>query len=293
MDKPIRIAALSALLLLLSACATVGTFDRSAAEQLQALTEEEGEFISAMFASPTDISLQSVYGGLPAPLAGFLHPISPQQAGECFIDGNGSDDEDDDGVPQNASFSVDCTFEDGIRTVALEGAMTVQDDDDADPLSGYDVVIENFGFSIVNRNNGNEFVRTFDLLFDLDLVPGPNPSYAVTVDFDYNHIGPIVGAANITFVADWTYVPDDAGTPFAGGTFEIDDTLSFLHNANLYTLQRSSSDLHFDASCLTANKFDDGSVAYVDSLGNSFVLDYTSCGNATGTFSSAPAQAGY
>lgn len=292
MNKLVRLAALSALPLL-AACATVGTFDRSAADRLQTISAESDEFISALLTSPTDISLQSGYGALPAPLANFMTVIAPQQASSCFVDGNSSADDDEDGVPANASFTVDCTFEDGSTTVTLDGSMAVQDDDDSDPLSGYDVTIDNFGFSILNNDNGNEIVRSFDLAFDLDKATGPNPGYSASIQSDYNRTGPIIGAANLTVNSEQTYSPDDGADPFAGGTFTLDDTLTFVHDFTVYTLDRTSVDLHFDAACATSNKFDSGSVAHEDSLGNSLLIEYTACGTATGTFSSGPAQAGF
>ena len=294
MGKPIRLAALCTLPLLLAACATVGSFDQSAANQLQTVAAEGDEFVSALLASPSDISLQSAHDTLPGPLAGFMNVIDPQQGSvECFIDANTSADDDGDTVPLDAFFSVDCQYEDGVRTVTLEGTMTAQDDDDTDPTSGYDVAIIGFSFSIVNNNNGNEFVRTFDMSFDLDKLTGPNPGYTVMIDSDYNRSGPIIGSAGLDFNASQTYQPDDGAAPFAGGIFTLADALTFVHNANVYNLNRESNDLHFEASCTTDNKFDDGIVTYEDSLGSTLVVDYTACGTATATFTSGPAQAGF
>jgi hypothetical protein len=291
MTRLIRIASLCTLPLLLAACATVGVFDQATANRLQTVAAESEEFVSALLASPSDISLQSAHRDLPAPLAGFMSAIDPQQASvDCFIDANTSEDNDGDTIPVDAFFTVDCSYEDGNSTVTLVGTMTAQDDDDSDPLSGYDVSVENFEFRIVNNNNGNEFVRAFDFDFDLDRTAA---GYDLRQRVDFTRSGPLIGTANLTYDASDSYDPDLPAFPFSAGTFDLDDLLTFVHNGSVYTLTRTSSDLHYTNGCVTDSKFDSGTVDYADSAGNSLQVVYTACGTATGTFTSGPAQAGF
>ncbi len=272
-------------LLVLAACSPAQPFNQLAANQLEAIAEDGDELASALFASPSDISMQAADRNLPGPLANFMAMIDPQQASvECFIDANSSADLDGDTVPADTFFSADCTFQDGPDTVTLVGTMTAQDDDN-DPTSGYDITISDFEFRIQTATS--LIVRAADMAFDLDKLPGN--SYSASHIVDYTKIGPIIGTATLSFDGVYGYTPDDAGDPFAAGTLTLDDLLAFTHNANSYSVTRISNDLHFSSACATDNKFDAGTVTYADSGGNTLVVTYTACGTATGTFTPAPA----
>ena len=270
-------------LLLLAACSGPQALTQDVAEQLAGVAEAGDEFLIAMMASPTDFALASEGGvAAAAPLANLFATaeVSPQQTAQCFEETTSSPDADGDDIPASASYTIDCTLTgEGGASLTMSGSLTVEDDDDGDPTSGYQVQVTAFEFRAVS-SNGDVVTLTLDLDFDLD--KGAGNSYMAAFDFDFGISTPN-GSGSIAYAFDHSYTPDDPLNPFAAGTFVLDGTLTFQRNARVYRLTRTSPGLHFSESC-TLTAFDSGTVTHADSLGNTLVITYNSCGDVTATY---------
>ncbi len=143
-----------------------------------------------------------------------------------------SADADGDGVPVNASYTFNCSFADGT----YQGTVSARDDNDSDPLSGFDFCTGTFGESGCTREplnitytySGTSFTLHHILDLNIDWSGG---SYIYTTLFAQNQY--TYGGQNLTWTLEgnnFSYTPDSDGDndPFDAGTYDgqINITLS-------------------------------------------------------------------
>jgi len=90
-------------------------------------------------------------------------------------------DRDNDKIPLQASYSVDCM----VGDTRLKGGIVIKDKDDNDPRSGYTANTDQYELTI-NTGKSNESGIKLDL--DVD-VTWSNPNYAIRYTFNFEIYG--------------------------------------------------------------------------------------------------------
>ncbi len=255
---------------------------RASARNLKQLILDGDEYLVAMFASPSEFkTLDTNQAQVPAPLAALFNAanILPQ-AIDCFSENNPSVDKDDDGVPVNGSYIIDCTVtnDQNGSSLSLSGSSRVQDKDDNDPKSGYNVNTDEFELRAVNSQGQTSYLK-----LDLDVnITKQSSSYSVAYNFNLAAKGFIGLERGITYTYTVTYTPDDENDPFAGGTFNYNGSKNFRGEAGNYTLSAVANNLHYSETC--AIGFNGGSKTYADNKGNVLKFVYDDCGDVSVSF---------
>ena len=253
---------------------------RASARNLKQLILDSDEYLVAMFASPSEFKTLST-SKIPKPLVAQLNAANVlPQAIDCFSENNPSIDKDNDGVPADGFYIIDCTLtnDQNGSSVSLSGSSRVQDTDDDDPKSGYKVDTDEFELRAINSQGQISYLK-----LDLDVyIIKESLSYSVAYNFNLaakDIIGPENG---ITYTYTATYVPDDSNNPFAGGTIVYNGSKNFRGESGSYTLNAVANNLHYTETC--ARGFNGGSKTYTDNKGNILRFVYNSCGNVSISF---------
>jgi len=275
---------------LLTACGNLSLepqpLDRQAAGELAAVAAAGDEMLTALIARPTTFTPHSLArfsgnGLLTDPLRNLTVRLLPRAA-NCFQRFGGAVDADGDGIPASASYLIDCTVSDeqaGV-SLAISGTSGISDDDDGDPLSGYDVTVTDFRLA-VRDSRGPLQLLAFELDYDLDRRLS---GYVLDYSLRLNTAGP-GNEAGLTLLGRPTYTPDDWRDPFAAGTFAFDDSVTLSRNGLAYRVNRTSTALHYAGTCSGA--FDDGGIRYRDGRENAVVVSYQGCDEVTVTYNGA------
>lgn len=265
---------------LLAACGLQPTTDpltKADAQKLKDSLVQSNKYLVAAIASPSGVVTTNSVGGLslPSPVASLIlaSGLDPQ-AINCTASETPpktqQQDLDNDKIPLQASYSVDCT----VGDTRLKGAIVLKDNDDNNPRSGYTVDTDQYELTF-NTGKANESGLKLDL--DVD-VTWSNPSYAVRYNFNFEIYGSD-GRFGTTYAYTVTYIPDDAQTPFAGGTFNYDGSLDFRTATKLYRLSGKATNLKYSNTC--KETFVGGSWSLEDTRGNKLLVVYNACNNVT------------
>lgn len=155
---------------------------------------------------------------LPSPVANVIlaSGLEPQTI-VCRVDEDPpkaqQQDLDNDKIPLRASSQVNCKEGD----TQFKGGIVLRDKNDNDPKSGYTLDTNQYELTF-NTGKSNESGLKLDL--DVD-VTWSNPNYAVRYNFNFEIYGSD-GRFGTTYAYTATYAPDNAQTPFAGGTFNYE-----------------------------------------------------------------------
>lgn len=276
--------------LLLAACGMSGDgrVDQVEANTLGALATSSNGYLAANLNDPTGFGtagLQTTASGraLPRPIANLLglasDGLSAQQASAtCVEEVSTGNDVDGDTIPDSASYSIDCTFEENGATATVSGSASATDKDDNDPDSGYTIEVTDFRASWTGPG-GNTWSMTMSQSFDLDRTNG---DYAIAYAFDLSGDAP-GESGSIDRDVDVVYTPDDALDPFAAGTFDATGTLTLRAGGDVFSfVEETTPTLHYDATC--ADEVDAGSARYSDNRGNTVTVEIASCGTYTVTW---------
>ncbi len=283
----IRQSLLSLVLLgligLLAACGeqpTTEPLTRSDAQNLKESLVKSNKYLLAAIASPSGVVTTNTVGGLslPSPVANLIMASGLEpQAINCTASETPpraqQQDLDNDKIPLQASYQVDCT----VGTTRLKGAVRLRDKDDNNPKSGYTVDTDQYELTF---NTGTASESGIKLDLDVD-VTWNNPNYAVRYNFNFE-IYDSNGRFGTTYVYTATYAPDDAQVPFAAGTFNYEGSLDFRTKGKLYRLTGKTQDLKYSNTC--KETFVGGSFSLEDTRGNKLVVVYNACNNVSITY---------
>ncbi len=281
--RPLSNTLVLVLVSLLAACGQQPTTDpltKSDAQKLKESLVQSNKYLVATIASPSGVVTTSRVGGqnLPSPVANVIlaSGLEPQS-----IDCTASEtppraqqqDLDNDKIPLQASYQVNCS----VGDTRLKGSIVLKDKNDNDPKSGYTVDTDQYELTF-NTGKPNESGLKLDL--DVD-VTWSNPNYAVRYNFNFEIYGSD-GRFGTTYAYTATYAPDNAQSPFAGGTFNYEGTLDFRTTTKLYRLTGRSTGLKYSNSC--KETFVGGSWRLEDTRGNTLQVVYNACNNVTVTY---------
>lgn len=268
---------------LLAACGQQPTTDplsRADAQKLRDSLVQSNKYLVAAITSPSGVVTTNSVGGLslPSPVANLIlaSGLEPQ-AITCTASETPpkaqQQDLDNDKIPLQASYAVDCT----VGDTRLKGGIVIKDKNDNDPRSGYTVDTNQYELTF-NTGKANESGIKLDL--DVDST-WSNPNYAVRYNFNFEIYGSD-GRFGTTYAYTATYLPDDAQTPFAAGTFNYDGSLDFRTATRLYRLSGKATALKFSSTC--KETFVGGSWSLEDTRGNKLLVVYNACNNVTVTY---------
>ena len=269
---------------LLAACGglqpTTEPLSRADAQKLRDSLLQSNKYLVAAIAHPSGVVTTSSVGGLnlPTPVANLIlaSGLDPQ-AINCTASETPpraqQQDLDNDKIPLQASYAVDCT----VGDTRLKGGIVIKDKNDNDPRSGYTVNTDQYELTF-NTGKFNESGIKLDL--DVD-VTWSNPDYAVRYNFNFDIYGSD-GRFGTTYAYTATYVPDNAQTPFTAGTLNYDGSLDFRTATRLYRLSGKATALKFSNTC--KETFVGGSWSLEDTRGNKLLVVYNACNNVTVTY---------
>ncbi|WP_240637067.1 hypothetical protein [Meiothermus hypogaeus] len=268
---------------LLVACGQQPTTDplsKADAQKLKDSLVQSNKYLVAAIASPSGVVTTNTAGGLslPSPVANLILASGlPPQSINCTASETPpkaqQQDLDNDKIPLQATYRVDCT----VGDTRLRGGIVLRDKDDNNPASGYTIDTDQYELTL-NTGKSNESGVKLDL--DLD-VTWNNPNYAVRYNFNFEIYGSD-GRFGTTYAYTATYVPDNAQTPFAAGTFNYEGSLDFRTATKLYRLTGKATDLKFSNTC--KETFVGGSWNLEDTRGNKLLVVYNACNNVTVTY---------
>lgn len=200
--------------------------------------------------------------------------------------GNTTDD-DNDGWVENAQTDFNCSA--GVGTTStVTGSLVVKDNDDTDPTSGFEEHLNNLEIK-TTYSDGSGLSTTYGVDFAIQrATPGSNGQYNLTFDFNYSpkifdSQGSTTDSQSIQVTGSPTFTPTSTSTPFDGGTFQFDTTVTFTVNGTTYNVTGTTSDLAYDFTTCQQG-FNAGTLRYTDSQGNTGIVHYTGCDKGTYTF---------
>jgi hypothetical protein len=281
--QPLKCAIAVGLIGILAACGQQPTTDplsRDDAVRLKDSLVQSNKYLVATIASPSGLVTTNSVGGLslPSPVANLIlaSGLEPQ-AINCTASETPpkaqQQDLDNDKIPLQARYFVDCT----VGDTRLRGAIVLKDKDDNNPRSGYTIDTDQYELTF-NTGKANESGLKLDL--DVD-VTWSNPNYAVRYNFNFEIYGSN-RRFGTTYAYTATYVPDDTQTPFTVGTFNYDGSLDFRTATKLYRLTGIATNLKFSNTC--KETFVGGSWSLEDTRGNKLLVVYNACNNVTVTY---------
>ncbi|AWR85903.1 hypothetical protein [Meiothermus taiwanensis] len=272
---------LLSLLAVLTACGDQPTrepLSREDAQELKSNILEANKYLVAALGNPTNIVTTSTVGGqvFPAPVASLILASGlDAQSISCNASTSPSNpqDLDGDGIPLQATFSVDCR----VESTYLKGKITLRDQDDNNRKSGYALDTDQYELSF-NTGTANQSGLKLDLDVDLNW---RNPNYDIRYNFYFEAYKPGKRySQRYNYTAE--YVPDDPERPFVGGTFNYRGALEYRTPSRYYLLQGLATNLRYLRSCTST--FVGGSFSLTDSQGNRLDVVYNGCGNVTVTY---------
>lgn len=216
----------------------------------------------------------------------------PERDAACVANGDHWIDADGDGIPVDYAVTFGCYGKFGsVFTYAVLGGVTVNDADDHDPTSGYD--IKWAGFSIDRTFLGTGVTKGLWLDGTLKLV---HDSMATTLAENYTVRARVTksGESHSGTLASGKialYQPDDADKPFAAGNvLWLADSAFTYDDVTHHLATRTDPSLHFNEACRTAFPgrpgWDGGAVLYSD--GSTLRIAYDGCVNSTATLDGVP-----
>ncbi|MDW8090712.1 MAG: hypothetical protein RMI80_04735 [Meiothermus sp.] len=269
---------------LLAACGqqqpTTEPLSQSDAQNLKVALEASNKYLVASIASPSGLVTTNRVGNLslPSPVANILlaSGLEPQSL-NCTASEtpprNQQQDLDNDKIPREARYQVDCT----VGDTRLRGNILLRDKDDNNPTSGYTLDTDQYELTF-NTGKPNESGIKLDL--DVDVTRN-NPNYAIRYNFNLEIYGDgkrFSTAYNYTA----TYAPDNAQTPFAAGTLNYEGALDYRTTTKWYRLRGKATNLKFSNTC--KETFVGGSWSLEDTRGNRLLVQYNGCNNVTVTY---------
>ncbi len=246
------------------------------AEPIEATNALVGTLAQAGFTLPG-----SPPGGTPAPQL-------QAAMGNCSQTWSGNPtDADSDSFPVNLTYQFNCQGGYQNYTWTYKGKISVRDDSDTDPLSGFDIITGTFPhnrspmtWTYSDGTNQVTVYWTFD--FDLDLV---GSDYQFTTWYGKWYWDP--------YYAEWdfsntTFTPkqDNDNDPWNNGTYAGTGTITYndSQQQNSFTIQYDfSQGLHYSETCMG---FDSGNLTIsftCPGTQNTATYDfsYTSCNTGT------------
>ncbi len=211
-----------------------GTFEgvREATDPIRQFSENLGQLGISRFFFPS-------FGGSSGVSA------QSQDCSQLQSSGNQAD-ADNDGIPVDVTYTFNCTFEDGTYS----GTISAKDDDDSNPLSGFDVCTGTFGSSGCSRqplNITSSYNVDFTLDVDIDLQGG---TYVYTTFFAQSVYTLQGSSVSWTFNGDgFSYTPDNDGDndPFDAGTYNGTISLTLSTTEGNFDITYQADNVHVGA----------------------------------------------
>lgn len=199
-------------------------------------------------------------------------------------------DTDKDGVPDSVRFTFDCVLSWPLETDSLTGTIDL-----LDPTpTVYDHAVERIftnvrlerGFTISGKSSSE--TRNGTRMSNRDTTTLHQSETNFTTAYVFRD------GSTATHVKSWasTFTADVAGSiqpdqPLPSGLWNVSGTSSWTRGANTYALTVTTNpDLHYNATCTTAPRFDAGTLTAVITKGgqtSTIGIQFTACGTYTVT----------
>ncbi|RIH81960.1 hypothetical protein Mlute_02644 [Meiothermus luteus] len=273
-----RFFAVVSLSVLLASCgeqATNEPLSHEDARELKTSFVDSNKYLLAALGNPSNLT---TIGGqaLPSSVAALVQAsnLNPQDA-QCGVNVSPTNppDQDQDGIPAQASFTLDCQETAGSFNFRLR----LQDKDDRNPKSGYVLQTDQYELTLYPGTPSEVRIK---LDLDLDLTQ-KNPGYDIGYNFYfevYKQGKTYSQRHNYTL----SYTPDSDENPFLGGTLNYSGNLEYRIPNRYYRLTIDAANLRYAQSCRVS--FVGGRVVLRDSRGNQLAIVYNSCNNITATY---------
>ncbi len=229
------------------------------------------------------------------PIYKFLQDLDitlPNRETACITDATKWVDADGDGIPVGYAVSFNCHDKLGAAfSYSIQGKVSVNDHDDADPASGFDMTWA--GFSVDRSYFAGGNLKGLSLDGTLKLTRSDN--YLTlsenTVVRTRNQKGVVVQSGTLRSAELVGYKPDDIGNPFAAGTVTWLAANTFESGVLTHRLRvQTDPTLHFQEACRVGHPgragWDGGAVVYTD--GSTLRIQYSSCDAMTVTLDGVP-----
>jgi trimeric autotransporter adhesin len=175
-------------------------------------------------------------------------------------------DADGDSIPNNALDTYAGTYKRGSQP-ALTYSGTVRTQDTS--TSHADVTGEVSNLKLEGTLNGAPYSYTFNARQSLKNNGTGNDSMTLKTNATLN-LTAFGRTSSIEFASSAQFVPDDAGNPLAGGTFDWQDTINFKTAASTKILGERGEGVHL-GSC---GQYDSGRIVILDASASLNVLEF-------------------
>lgn len=202
-------------------------------------------------------------------------------------------DVDRDGIPKYGSYVFDCQdFVAHGRRVTVTGTVTVEDNDDTSPRSGFQLVWSGFSASakpVAATSRSSAWARKLDGSLQTDADSGG--AWILTKDYELTRSSDS-RSASVTGQTISTYLPTDANRPFVSGDVKIDalDSLDLPDGSTSTLRQLTRPSLHTTAACRAQSPlgFDAGSVSVERQDEPVLAVTFHGCGQYQATSGGEP-----
>jgi hypothetical protein len=238
---------------------------------------------------------------LPVPVLKIFHALtnaSYQEQSECNTDLNPKDptDSDLDGIPALVTVNFDCSWISGGNengtTHQITGEATIEDNDDTQAGSGFEVAFADFRTLATHPNT-----LTRDRLFN-GSVAVDKTTLGCSIELDYSLAIQVTKGdtrvdGTVSYQLNKTYLADDPVNLWLAGTLVSTGTIDHVSDAGTHSLAFATEpSLHWNLlSCQEDSplmNFDDGAIRYLhtrkDGVINTFLITFSSCGEFSTTY---------
>lgn len=190
-------------------------------------------------------------------------PRLPVNTDHCMTEEGTLEDGDGDGVPRRRVVVYDCVdLPVGEQRVSVRGTVTIDDEDDRQPLSGFALRIQGLVVRVRAVTGGESVEHRIDREVVLHRLDG-GATYALD-----EHAGEIlalerdgrtVDRVSHRFERSVRYVPDARRAPFEAGTLTSRETLTITRDGVTHEQSRHTApSAHYSAACQRAHPSLDG-----------------------------------
>jgi hypothetical protein len=188
--------------------------------------------------------------------------------------GGNVSDQDSDGIPDNFNYPFNCSTTYGTYAASLTGRVVIDDLNDNNPLSGYDIRVEDLTFMFSDTQTNDEYMLRTN--YNVKVRPGV-ASGKFTVDQTFRYEARLISGGKVaTFeyaysgTLEFTPAPNaTAANRFARGTLKFRNKFRFdLKSPSLTAfseLQMETTGLEVDRTSCGANSMvSSGAVTFTD-----------------------------
>ncbi|WP_457637595.1 hypothetical protein [Oceanithermus sp.] len=282
-----KLSILAMLALLLAACGTTSqdsggtaTNQATAVEAVE-VTEQPTQGGDEAVVDDVSAEVDLDLGFSMVPGVDFFSDIlmSPVAEWNCSGTASGNtSDADGDGIATDATYNVTCSksFDfAGITApvdVTRQGSLTVRDQDDNDPTSGY-YAKGDYTYSYTMLGQDISFVRSFERNWQ------GNASEGYSFDHSHTWAWSVAGEEHkVVHTHSGSYMPDDPQNPFASG--ELSETGSYEHYLDGLPQMKvaEKAELHLNNNC--SPTADSGTVEFDVNNDGTYdkTIEFTGCG---------------